>query len=161
MNATDSFVAPSAPPARPGWLAIGALAAGSFDLLFAWTFWAVKADVPAIRILQSIAKGLLGEASYRGGVASAALGGLLHYAIIAAMMVAYYIVARRMPRLVRHWLPFGALYGLWLYVAMTCVVVPLSAAGSGPDDVLWTWMSVAIHILIGIACAWFARRALP
>ena len=143
------------------WLALGTLAAGTFDLAFASTFWAIRAEVPAIRIFQSIAKGVLGKASYDGGIASATLGGVLHYTIIAGMMVAYYLVARRMPRLQRHWLPFGAAYGLWLYVAMNYVIVPLSAArGPGPGDALWTGTSIAVHVLIGLACAWCARQAL-
>ena len=146
----------------PRWLALGALAAGTFDLAFASTFWAVRADVPVQRIFQSIATGVLGKASYDGGNASAILGGLLHYAIIAAMMLAYWLVARRMPGLVRQWLPYGALYGLWLYVAMNWIVVPLSAAGGGskPDDPLWLALGVVVHVLIGIACAWCARQTL-
>lgn len=143
------------------WLGLGTLAAGTFDLAFASTFWAIRAEVPAIRIFQSIAKGALGKASYDGGIASAMLGGVLHYTIIAGMMAAYYLVARRAPRLVRHWVPFGALYGLWLYVAMNYIIVPLSAArGPGPDDALWTASSVVVHVLIGLACAWCSRQAL-
>ena len=50
-------------PSAPGWLALGTLAAGSFDLLFACMFWALKADVPAQRIFQSIARGAVDSTS--------------------------------------------------------------------------------------------------
>lgn len=142
------------------WLGPGVLVMGTLDLVFASTFWAIKADVPVIRIFQSIAAGVLGESSFTGGTASATLGLVLHYAIIAAMMLSYYLVARRASWLVDRWLPFGALYGLWLYIAMTYIVVPLSAAGPGPRNALWMGLSVAMHVLIGVACAWCARRAL-
>lgn len=142
------------------WLGPGALAMGTLDLVFASTFWAIKAGVPATRIFQSIAAGVLGESSFTGGPASATLGIILHYAIIAAMMLSYYLVARRVPQMVDRWLPFGALYGLWLYVAMTFIVVPLSAAGPGSRNALWMGLSVAMHVLIGIGCAWCARKAL-
>jgi hypothetical protein len=57
---------------------LGGLVAGALDISYAWAFWALKAGVPAMRIFQSVAKGLLGPASYRGGATTAALGLLLH-----------------------------------------------------------------------------------
>lgn len=145
---------------RAKWLALGTLAAGTFDLVFASAFWAIRADVPPIRIGQSIARGVLGDASYDGGVSTAVLGVILHFLIIAGMMAAYFLVARRMPVLVRRWLPLGILYGLWLYVAMNYIVVPLSAAGEGSHNALWVGLSVLVHVLIGLACAWCSRLAL-
>lgn len=140
------------------WIAAGTLAAGTADLAFAWSFWAAKAGVSMQRILQSISRGLLGKSSFDGGVATAALGALLHYAIIAAMIATYYAASRRLPVLARSWVTFGSLYGLALYAVMTYVVVPLSRAGGVSDDPLWTGMSIGVHVLIGIACAWCAHR---
>jgi hypothetical protein len=54
----------------------GGLVAGTLDIAYACVFWAIKRDVPVQRILQSVAAGLLGEASFEGGGATAAaLGG--------------------------------------------------------------------------------------
>lgn len=146
---------------RPAkWIVAGTFWAGTADLAFAVGFWAIRADVPPVRILQSIASGVLGKASYAGGAASATLGAVLHYAIMAGMMAAYFLVARRIPRLTSRWRSMGALYGLWLYVAMTRIVVPLSAAGPGSTNPTWVSASIAMHVAIGVACAWFARRAL-
>ena len=55
----------------------------------------------------------------------------------------------------------GAIYGLWLYIAMTYIVVPLSRAGGGgaPRDPVWVTLSVLVHVvLIGIPCAVGARH---
>lgn len=139
----------------------GGLAAGTFDILYAWLFWAVKAGVPFERILQSVAAGLLGRGSFAGGAATAALGLALHYFIATTMSVAYYAVARRWPPLVRRPLPFGAAYGALLYVLMNYVVVPLSAAGPGSTDPLWIALSIAVHMgLVGVPIALAAARAL-
>lgn len=46
----------------------GGLVAGTFDITHKWAFWALKAGVPAQRVFQSVAKGLLGPAGYKGGV---------------------------------------------------------------------------------------------
>lgn len=70
------------------------LVVGTLDIVYAIVFWAIKADVPARRILQSIAAGLLGPESFEGGASTAALGLLLHYFIATSMATAWYVVAK-------------------------------------------------------------------
>jgi uncharacterized membrane protein YagU involved in acid resistance len=144
-----------------GWGLLGGLVAGALDIVFACGFWAIKAGVPAQRILQSVAAGLLGKASFGGGWATAALGLALHFAIAVAMALAYLFIARQWSLLVqRPWL-CGALYGLVLYGLMTFVVVPLSAAGPPSKDSTWVVLSVLAHVLlVGWPIALISRRAL-
>jgi hypothetical protein len=138
----------------------GGLTAGTFDIVYACSFWALKSNVPAQRILQSVAAGLLGKASFEGGTATAALGLALHYFIALSMAAVYYLVARRWPLLGRRPILCGAAYGLLVYAIMNFVVVPLSAAGPGSKDPLWIALSIAVHVfLIGIPIALFAGRA--
>lgn len=151
----------SARTLRP--LTLATLLAGSLDLGFACTFWWFKADIPPMRVGHSVASGLLGkEAARAGGWATALLGYTLHYAIIFVMVATYWFVARRVLALVRQWLPYGTLYGIWLWVAMNYIVVPLSAShGTWPSEFsLWVGLSIVVHAAVGILCAWFARRAL-
>jgi len=138
----------------------GGFVAGALDIGYACLFWAVKRGVPAQRIFQSVAAGLLGKSAYAGGWGTAALGLALHFFIASSMALTYYLVARRQPVLLRHPLACGAAYGLLLYVIMNFVVVPLSAASAGSKDPLWVALSVAVHLLfIGIPIALFARLA--
>lgn len=88
----------------------------------------VLGAVPAQRIFKSVAAGLLGEASFEGGPATAALGLGLHYFIATTMSFVYYLVASRFPLLGRRPVLCGAGYGLLLYGIMNYIVVPLSAA---------------------------------
>ena len=74
---------------------LGGLAAGTLDILFAAGFWALKANVPSQRILQSVAAGLLGKASFSGGWGTALRGLALHYFIAMCMAFAYCLVAQR------------------------------------------------------------------
>ena len=139
----------------------GGLVAGALDISYAWLFWAVKAGLPVQRILQSVAAGLLGKASFTGGWPTALLGLGLHFFIATSMSLSYFLVARRWPLLREHPLACGAGYGLVLYVLMHFVVVPLSAASGGSKDPLWVALSVAVHMLfIGIPMALFTRLAL-
>ena len=140
----------------------GGLVAGTLDIAYACLYWRIKAGLPAQRIFQSVARGLLGAAAFRGGVTTAALGLFLHYFIAITMSAVYYFAARQCTPLRRHPLAAGAAYGLLLYVIMNYVVVPLSAAGGGgSQDQLWVALSIVVHMfLIGVPIAFFARRAL-
>jgi hypothetical protein len=138
----------------------GGFVAGTLDIIYACLFWAVKSGVPAMRILQSVAAGLLGPASLRGGAATAALGLALHYLIALSMSVVYYLAAQRWSLLWSRPVLCGAVYGLLMYVIMNYVVVPLSRAGPGSEDPLWISLTLGVHILlIGIPIALFTRRA--
>jgi uncharacterized membrane protein YagU involved in acid resistance len=140
---------------------IGGLLAATLDIVYACAFWVIQAEVPPSRIFQSVASGLLGESSFEGGNGTAALGFLLHYLIVLAMALAYYLVARRLPPISRRWPLAGAGYGLLLYAVMQYIVVPLSRAGGGPQDHLWVTLSIAAHaLLVGIPIAFFGSRAI-
>jgi len=140
----------------------GGLVAGTLDITYACVFWALKAGTPPQRIFQSVAKGVLGPPTFRGGAATAALGLFLHYFIATTMSVAYYLVARRWTALVERPVMFGAAYGLVLYGVMNYIVVPLSLArGGGSGGALWVGLSIVVHmLLIGVPIALFARRAI-
>jgi len=152
-------VAPRTPAFMP--VLVGGLVAGTLDITYACVFWALKAGTPPLRIFQSVAKGVLGPPTFKGGAATAALGLFLHYFIAITMSVAYYVLARRWTTLVERPLIFGAAYGLVLYGVMNYIVVPLSLArGGGSGGALWVTLSIVVHaLLIGVPIALFARRA--
>lgn len=142
----------------------GGLLAGALDLIYICAFVAVLYGIGPQRVLHSIAAGWLGrEGAQAGGAATAALGFVSHFAIAVVMAVVYFLAAKRLPALARHPWRYGMLYGLALYVAMTYVVVPLSAAGDGTLKA-WQWTDLA-HIgshvfLVGVPCALASALAL-
>ena len=141
---------------------LGGLLAGALDITYAWAFWAIKRGLPAERIFQSVASGLLGAKAFTGGPATAALGLALHFCIAISMAFTYYLVSLRWPVLRSRAVACGAAYGVLLYGIMNYVVVPLSAARPGSKDPLWVVLSVAVHVLlIGMPIALAARRARP
>ncbi len=158
MHMTPSFFRRAVAPT----LFLAAAVAGSLDLLYAFAFWGAQ-GLPPVRILQSIASGWLGREAYSVGAPAAVLGALSHYGIVLVMAWTCYRVARIWPALARRpWL-FGPLYGAALYLAMTYVVVPLSAAGNGQWPA-WQWNQLAhlaAHMaLVGTPCAFAAARVL-
>lgn len=142
-----------------GWIVLGGLAIGTLDLLFAWTFWQSR-GVGLAQILQTIASGLLGKSSYRGGMATAWLGAGLHYFIATMFVVVYFLAGRHYPHLRRHPVACGLAYGVLLYLIMNLVVLPLSAAGMPKfDNLPWVASSVVMHAIFGMICALFAHIA--
>ena len=151
-------------PKIPGPLPVLLLAtvvAGSLDISAAILYWGVQGAEP-YRILQGIAGGLLGKATFDGGFATAALGGVLHYSIMAAMAVVYFLAARRLPGLDRRPYAWGALYGVVLLLVMDYVVLPLSAYPFHPSfNMPWFLCDLGSHVFfVGIPIALFARLAM-
>jgi hypothetical protein len=144
----------------PRALMFGTLAVGTLDILDAFIFFGLRGAQP-IRILQSIAAGLLGRSAFQGGVPTAALGLFLHYFIAFGIVAVFFGVARVMPWLLRRPFLTGPLYGLAAYAVMNYVVVPLSAAGGGgtpPPPVLLN--GLLIHAFgVGLPAALAARAA--
>ena len=98
-------------------LLLGALAVGTLDILDAFIFFGLRGAAP-IRILQSIAAGLIGRASFQGGTPTAALGLCLHYFIAFGIVGVFFLVSRAMPWLLRRPFLTGPLYGLAAYAVM-------------------------------------------
>jgi hypothetical protein len=141
-------------------LLLGALTVGVLDGLDAIVFFGLRGVAPT-RILQSIASGLLGREAYQGGAATAVLGLLVHFGIAWAVVVVYYLVSRRFPGLTRHPLASGPLYGLLVYGVMNFLVLPLSAAVTGPRTLPVVVNGLLIHAFgVGLPAALFARAAM-
>lgn len=137
----------------------GGLTAATLDILYAFIVFGFRGVGP-IGILQSVASGLLGKASYQGGVSSATLGGMLHYAIALVMAAVYVAASRVLPALNRRpWL-WGPLYGIGCYLVMNYVVL-LLRFGPRPTPPLEVLLGgVAIHMFgVGLPIALFAARA--
>ena len=114
----------------PQALLYGALAVGTLDILDALIFFGLRGARP-IRILQSIAAGLLGREAFNGGWGTAALGLALHFFIAFIIVLVFVTASQRMPALTRQPVLVGLIYGIAVYLVMTFVVVPASAAGGG------------------------------
>src|SRR5215212_7919083 len=109
----------------------GGLAVGVLDGLFALVFYGLILGVKPIRIFQSVASGLLGRASYDGGVPTFLMGLLLHFVVATCIAAVYYAASLLLPVLIRRAVVCGLIYGMLAYLVMTYVVVPLSAARPG------------------------------
>lgn len=157
---------PPLTPARA--LLYGTLAVGILDILDAFIFFGLRSNVPPIRILHSIAAGVLGrDAARAGGIPTAVLGLGLHFFIAFGVVTTYYLVSRRFPGLARKPFLYGPLYGVLVFFIMNLIVLPLSATGKAfwPPSLPPTIILInglLIHALgVGLPSAWFASRVPP
>ncbi len=141
---------------------IGGAIAGTLDITYAIGFSALR-GVPPIRILQSVASGLLGAPAFQGGVPTAALGLVLHFFIAFSAAAIFYLASKAIPALIRHPIVSGLFYGFLIYAVMNLVVLPLSAYPrkvSFPLLVLLTGLFVHMFF-IGLPISLAVRRTLP
>jgi hypothetical protein len=158
--------APWAPISRL--LAAGALV-GVLDGAFATVLYVhVLRVCSAAQLMQSIAAALLGRAAFRGGSATVVLGLALHFAVACGWTLAYAALRatsgrlRQLTATTGGALAAGAAFGVFIWLAMDLLVVPLSRATatafwSPLFAIMLTWHALGV----GIPLALIVREPTP
>ena len=107
----------------------GTLVAGALDATDGVVFCGLQGLNP-IQVLQYIASGLLGQQSFRGGLATAGLGVLLHFGIAAVVAAIYVVASLKLSILRSQAVVLGLLYGAAVYLVMNLIVLPMSAVAT-------------------------------
>jgi hypothetical protein len=106
-----------------GW---AGLLAGALDITAAFVEAGLEGRSP-VSLLQGIAGGLLGMSSFKGGLATAALGAFFHFLIATTAAAVFYLASRKLKFLEQHAIASGLIYGVAVYAFMNYIVLPLSA----------------------------------
>jgi hypothetical protein len=137
-------------------IAVATLIAGTLDILAAL----ILSGQPAVPLLQAIASALIGERAFAGGLAAAAIGLALHYAIALIMVALFVIEFAGTRRIARRPYLWAMLYGLAAWAAMYLVVLPLRWPALYPSFG-WakTSAQIACHVLlVGLPIGWATSR---
>jgi hypothetical protein len=142
----------------------GGLIVAILDGLFAFVFYGLILGVKPLRIFQSVAAGLLGRASYDGGISSFLFGVLLHFVVAIGIAAVYYVASLKLPVLIHRAVVCGLIYGMIAYLVMNYVVIPLSAIGYRPTTLrVFLPAFIAHALLVGLPVAlvarWSAKRS--
>jgi hypothetical protein len=149
-------------PARSALRAIttGALIAGVLDATFA-----VILDVLILRafsllgVLQWIATGVLGSGAFSGGLATAALGVAIHFALAFFFATLYYVAAQRIAPLRSNAITFGLIYGAGIWLVMDLIVLPHSGVPASPfNPVVFTAFLIDHAAFVGLPIALAVKR---
>jgi uncharacterized membrane protein YagU involved in acid resistance len=137
----------------------GGLIAGTMDITAAILTYKIRNNVPPIRILQSVASGLLGKDAFTGGAPTAALGLFLHFVIAFIWTTVFYLASRKVPWLIQHAVIVGILYGMFVQQFMQQVVLPLSAFHRAPFNLTALVIGLITHIVcVGLPIALAVRK---
>ncbi|HEV7521227.1 MAG TPA: hypothetical protein VGP89_09020 [Candidatus Angelobacter sp.] len=141
----------------------GGVACGVFDITQAVVAFYLQSGLKPVTVLQSVASGLLGRASFQGGIKTAVLGAFLHFFIAFSWAAIYYLASRRLLFMTEKAVIAGLIYGEFVWIVMTFVVLPLSAIHRWP-----TWSKASIitgpigHMfLVGLPIALAVKRWAP
>lgn len=162
QRATDTpRPAPGAWPALLRAALIGGGVAGVLDALDGVVAYYLHAGLNPIQVLQFIASGALGESAFKGGLPTAAAGAFFHFLIAIVAAAVYCLASTRIRALHAAWVPCGLAYGVWVWVFMNLLVLPLSKVAPSPFNLAMTINGVVGHaVLVGLPIAYFSRAAM-
>ena len=144
----------SAPSAMLRTIIIAGFTAGTLDIAAACL---INMRSPLV-ILQVIASGLLGRASFQDGAFSAVLGLFLQWAMSCLIAAVYVMAVHRIVMLRPNWPASGAAFGCIVFIVMNYVVVPLSAIGHIPKFTAATFAeNLLAMVLFGLIIAFIDR----
>jgi hypothetical protein len=134
------------------------LVVGVLDATDGVVFLGLQGQNP-IQVLQYIASSLLGASAFSGGLVSAGLGLVVHFAVSLAVATIYILASRRVAVLRTQWVLLGLLYGAAVWAVMNLVLLPLTAVAPGPIPAAALANGVIGHALfVGLPIAFFAKK---
>ena len=115
---------------------------------------------PIISSLQFVASGIMGDAAFAGGLATALLGLVLDFIMITIMAGVFIFSVDRIPLLRRNVILGSILYGFGIFIVMNLIVLSLSAAPALPAPPLWLLIELVLQhiLLIGLPLGVLVQR---
>jgi hypothetical protein len=140
---------------------VGGLVVAVLDAVDALVAYRLAFGMTPVSIYQFVASGLLGQAAFSGGAATALLGLAIHFLIAFTAAATYVLASERLSQLRRDAVEWGLAFGLAVFVVMSFVVIPLSRIPPAPPSVPLLLNGIIGHaFLVGLPIALAARRYL-
>lgn len=161
ISLTDDATRREAQPADAGLLRavlLGGVAAGTLDAVDGVVFNGLANGLNPIQVLQYIASGFYGAASFNMGLGSASVGAVAHYFIALVLALIYVVATRIAPVMQRHWVALGLVFGAAVFLTMNFVVLPLTNVVAAPVTLAFLVNGLIGHaLLVGLPIARAAR----
>ena len=124
------------------------LLVGTLDITAAFLYYFFRTGKNPLRVLTYIASGVFGKAAFEGGNEMLLAGLVLHYIIATTFAFVFFWLFARMEGLRKANLLSGVVYGIFVWMIMNLVVVPLSKVSQQPIQ----WDTALINVVILIVC---------
>lgn len=139
---------------------VGGGIAGVLDAVFAVIAYVfVLHAFSIVGVLQYIASGLLGQAAFAGGLATAALGVAIHFTLAFAFAALFAVLRQRVAALRTSVVTSGIVYGAAIWLFMSFIVLPLTGTPKFPfDPVVFASFLTDHALFVGLPIALAAGR---
>lgn len=143
------------------------LLTGVTDGLFSSVLSVAFYDSTVTRLFQGVASTLLGTAAFEGGTQTAAVGVLMHFGVALGWSAVFLFLLNRsswIRGLLRSRygvLKVAALYGPFVWMVMSLVVIPLLLQRPPSITVRW-WVQLIGHVpFVGLPIVWTIGKTHP
>ena len=123
------------------------LIAGACDICCAMLHYVLRTGNNPLRILNYVASAVFGAEASEPGVAMPLLGLLFHFTIATIFAAFFFFIFPRLKFLSKNIIVSGIAYGLFVWLVMNLIVVPLSRIGRFPSNPLQAAISLIIIIV--------------
>ncbi len=135
------------------------LIVGTLDILAALIQFYIKTNKNPISVLNFIASGVFGNDAFTGGTKMVAFGLFFHYVIAFSFTLLFFKLYPKLSVLIRNTFLLGSVYGLFIWLTMQFVVLPLSQAPAMKMNIQGAITAILILIAyIGIPLSWLTPR---
>jgi hypothetical protein len=128
------------------------LLAGALDGAGAVLVYLIRGGRTPDRVFNYIASGVFGPAAMTGGTPMVFAGIGLHMVIAMGWTILFFLAARQVEVLRRHWIGAAVTYGIFVWVMMNKVVLPVSRVQMAA---VTTWDSIVVGVLVLVVCIGF------
>jgi hypothetical protein len=120
----------------------------------------VTRGVTPAGVFRYVASGVFGKDAFTGGLPMAAAGLLFHFIIAMGWTVLFFLLYPRLRFLSWNKFIIGILYGLFVWLAMQAIVLPLSnVPNSGFPNLSQAYVGILIHMfIVGVPISLLAHR---
>jgi hypothetical protein len=152
------------PPSLFKIILLSGLLVGTLDILSAFVDVYVSTGRNPLLVLNYIASAVFGPEARTVGADMQLFGLLCHYLIAFIFTILFFVAYRPLQFYKLSPVVLGILYGLFIWVVMNRLVVPMSRIGRPPvTPPLWRMAKAALILIamIGLPLALIARKYLP
>jgi len=150
------------PPMKSPVMAIMAagLLAGILDAVAAMSAYMIRGGQDPMKVWNFVSSGIFGQEGLTGGTPMALAGLFFHMCIAMIWATIYFLVYPRVAWLSRNWVASGLLYGIFVWIGMNLIVVPLSSTPpGGAKTVQGVLIGCSIlMVFIGLPVSYLASR---
>lgn len=140
-------------------IVLSGLLVGSIDIIAALVNFYIKTGKDPLIVLKYIASAAFGKSVFSGDNLMAVWGLLLHFLIAFIWTIFFFLLYPKLKLYSWNRILTGIIYGIFIWLVMTRLVVPMSKASGGPFNLKQAIIAVLILIgAIGLPLSFIAHR---